>query len=110
MKVSYTYIKYYFLITYIRKQWNKYRHENKLRAGTSYNTDYLDYVFLTRNGNILYKSCVNNAWNTFLKRCGVEHKKFHALRHTYATLQFENDVPFKNSLNLIRSLKYKYYC
>ncbi|MCI1716509.1 MAG: tyrosine-type recombinase/integrase [Clostridium sp.] len=23
------------------------------------------------------------------------HKKFHALRHTYATKQFENDIPLK---------------
>ena len=52
-------------------------------------------MFLTRDGNIIYKSCSTNAWNTYLKRCNVEHKKFHALRHTYATLQFENNIPLK---------------
>ncbi len=68
---------------------------NKLKAGSSYNNENKDFIFLTRDGNILYKTCVNNAWNTYLKRCGVKHKKFHTLRHTYATLQFENNVPLK---------------
>ncbi|WP_243129685.1 tyrosine-type recombinase/integrase [Clostridium sp. HBUAS56017] len=36
---------------------------------------------------------IEKSWIYFLKKCKVKHKKFHALRHTYATLQFENDKP-----------------
>jgi integrase len=36
-----------------------------------------------------------------LKKAGVEFKKFHALRHTYATKLFEKGVPLKTVQKLL---------
>ena len=52
-----------------------------------------DYLFLSKQGNFIDASNFEKSWYSFLKRCGIKHKKFHALRHTYATKQFENGIP-----------------
>ena len=52
-----------------------------------------DYLFLSKQGNFIDASNFEKSWSSFLKRCGIKHKKFHALRHTYATKQFENGIP-----------------
>lgn len=67
--------------------------QEMIKAGDSYNKDNKDLIFLTEHGELLEASNIDKSWIYFLKRCKVEHKKFHALRHTYATLQFENDRP-----------------
>lgn len=64
-----------------------------LKAANSFNEENKDLIFLSANGEYIEASNLNKSWIYFLKRCGVAHKKFHALRHTYATLQFENDRP-----------------
>lgn len=64
-----------------------------LKAANSFNEENKDLIFLSANGEYIEASNLNKSWTYFLKRCGVAHKKFHALRHTYATLQFENDRP-----------------
>ncbi|SCJ98920.1 Tyrosine recombinase XerC [uncultured Clostridium sp.] len=64
-----------------------------VKAGPSYNKEFKNLLFLTEEGNLIEASNIDKSWVYFLKRCKVAHKKFHALRHTYATLQFENDRP-----------------
>ncbi|WML33184.1 site-specific integrase [Clostridium sp. OS1-26] len=59
-----------------------------LKATSSFNEENKDLIFLAANGEYIEASNLNKSWTYFLKRCGVAHKKFHALRHTYATLQF----------------------
>ena len=71
------------------------QNKNKLLYGELYNRQYDGYIFLTHDGNILHKSSVNSSWSTYLKNCNIRHLKFHSLRHTYATLQFENNIPLK---------------
>ncbi|WP_346962075.1 tyrosine-type recombinase/integrase [Clostridium sp.] len=39
--------------------------------------------------------CFTRAWKRFLDRINVDYRKFHALRHTYATKQFEYNSPLK---------------
>ncbi|WP_346917134.1 tyrosine-type recombinase/integrase [Clostridium sp.] len=39
--------------------------------------------------------CFTRAWKRFLDRINVDYRKFHALRHTYATKQFEDNSPLK---------------
>lgn len=75
--------------------------KNRMKLGDYYNKNNIDFIFLTKEGNIMHKSCVNNSWKTYLINCGVKHKKFHTLRHTYATLQFENNIPLKTVSNLL---------
>lgn len=64
-----------------------------LKTGDSFNEKNKNFIFLTENGEFIEASNMNKSRAYFLKRCNVTHKKFHALRHTYATLQFENDMP-----------------
>ncbi|WP_252225498.1 tyrosine-type recombinase/integrase [Clostridium sp. ZBS2] len=58
-------------------------------------------LFLTENGEFIDAGNIDKSWIYFLKRCKVNHLKFHALRHTYATLQFENDIQLKTVSNLL---------
>jgi integrase len=74
---------------------------NKLKLGEKYNTDNIGFIFLTDKGTLQNKSCITKSWTLYLKNCGVKHRKFHTLRHTYATLQFENDLPLKTVSNLL---------
>lgn len=69
------------------------KNKNILRFGENFNRDNKDFLFLTDAGDFLEASNIDKSWMYFLKRCGIEHKKFHALRHTYATLQFEAGKP-----------------
>ena len=50
-----------------------------------------DSLIFTTSG-CLPIECRNlaRAWERFLKRAGVNYKKFHALRHTYASILFKN--------------------
>lgn len=74
---------------------------DKLKLGEKYNTSNVGFIFLTNDGALQYKSSINKSWTVYLKNCGVKHRKFHTLRHTYATLQFENDMPLKTVSNLL---------
>lgn len=67
--------------------------ENKFKARNSY-TD-LDFVFCNETGGLLDDRNISRSFKRFLRRCDVEYKNFHALRHTYATKQFELGVPLK---------------
>lgn len=74
--------------------------KDKLKS-TNFNLDNAELIFLTENGEYIEASNIDKSWASFLKRCEVSHKKFHALRHTYATFQFENDIPLKTVSNLL---------
>jgi len=67
--------------------------KDMLKAGECFNKENQDFLFLTDTGEYIEASNIDKSWIYFLKRCGIEHKKFHALRHTYATLQFEAGKP-----------------
>lgn len=75
------------------KSIKKQQIENKLKSGGSYIEN--DLVFCNEIGALLDDSNISRSFKRFLKRSDIEYKKFHALRHTYATKQFELDVPLK---------------
>lgn len=77
------------------------KNENKLRAGSSYSTEFINFLFLTETGNLFDDSNISRSWKRFLKRINVDYKKFHALRHTYATKQFEANTPLKTVSELL---------
>lgn len=79
----------------IIKEAIKIKKSEKLKAGDSYCTDNLAYIFLSQEGNLINASNLNKSWENFLKHMNIPHKKFHLLRHTYATKQFENNIPLK---------------
>lgn len=77
------------------KRLAKRQNKNKLKAGESYNKEYDGFIFLTESGNLINASNLSNSWDRFLNRIDIPHKKFHALRHTFATLQFQAELPIK---------------
>lgn len=51
------------------------------------------YVFHTRSGRPLSPRNWERIWKNFLQEAGVQHKRFHALRHTHATNLLAAGVP-----------------
>lgn len=48
--------------------------------------------------------CTMNLINSYiclLRKAGIEHKKFHALRHIFAIKLFKKDVPLKTASKLL---------
>lgn len=58
-------------------------------------------VFTTVTGNLLDDSNVNRAYKRILKSAGVPDRKFHTLRHTYATKLLKNGVDVKTVQELM---------
>lgn len=72
-----------------------------IKAGNSYKKENLGFIFLSELGCLINASNIDKSWIYFLKRIGIKHKKFHALRHTYATKQFESNIPLKTISELL---------
>lgn len=75
--------------------------KDMLKCGDSFNRSNKDFIFLAENGEYLDAGNIDKSWIYFLKRCKVDHLKFHALRHTYATLQFENNIRIETVSKLL---------
>lgn len=67
--------------------------KEKLEAGPLYNDT--EYVFTTETGKPIDARNLLRAYQRLLKKAGVPYRRFHALRHTYATKLFERGVPLK---------------
>jgi integrase len=55
-----------------------------------------NWIFTQADGKPMYPTTPTLQFSRFLKRNGLEHKKFHALRHTSATLLLSNGTNIKN--------------
>ena len=77
----------------ILKQLKKIELDKKHKAGNLYVSQNL--IFATDIGGKIDDSNLSRSFKRFLKRIGVEHKKFHTLRHTYASKQYSNNIPLK---------------
>jgi integrase len=67
--------------------------QEKLKAGPFYTDD--KFVFPTVTGNPINVKNLFKSYKALLAKAKIKHKKFHALRHTYATKLFEAGVPLK---------------
>ena len=54
--------------------------------------DGFEFVFHNRFGKPLKHTNVERAWKKILERAGIEHKKFHSLRHFHATQLLGHEV------------------
>lgn len=67
--------------------------EEKILAGEAYIDNNL--VFPNALGEPLDSRNLTRSYRRALKSAGIPYRKFHSLRHTYATRLFENGVPLK---------------
>ena len=82
---------------YMLKMLRLYRTEQmktRLLIGDKWQGD--EWVFIQADGKPMYPTTPTLQFSRFLKRSGLEHRKFHALRHTSATLLLSNGTNIKN--------------
>ena len=58
-------------------------------------------LFKDENNNPLRAKNVSYQWKKILKECNIPHKKFHAIRHTYASLLLKNGVDIETVAELM---------
>lgn len=58
-------------------------------------------LFSDKEGNPLKGKNVSTAWRKILKKCNIPHKKFHAIRHTYASLLLNNGIDIETVAELM---------
>lgn len=54
-----------------------------------------DIIFADDTGNYLDSRYLSKRYTKLLKEAEIDYKKFHSLRHTYATRLFETGIPIK---------------
>jgi len=80
----------------VLKEYRNKQKEEKLKAGPAYLNDIeKGYVFTTELGSIIDARNLLRIYKKILDKAGVKYRKFHAIRHTYATKLFERGVPLK---------------
>lgn len=58
-------------------------------------------LFCNKNGQPLRAKNVADKWKKILKNCNISHKKFHAIRHTYASMLLKNGVDIETVAELM---------
>lgn len=76
------------------KQFKAVQAQTQLTLGDRWQGD--NWIFTQADGKPMYPTTPTQWFSKFLKRNGLEHKKFHALRHTSATLLLSNGTNIKN--------------
>ncbi|WP_267886728.1 tyrosine-type recombinase/integrase [Anaerosinus massiliensis] len=62
-----------------------------------------NWLFTKWNGRPMYPTTPSQWFRKFLKRHGLPHMRFHALRHLSATLLIALGVPLKKCKQLVRT-------
>lgn len=71
----------------------------KLKVGSSYLDN--DFIFTTELGKPINARNMTKTYKRILDKANIPYKKFHSLRHTYATKLFEKNVPLKTVQELL---------
>lgn len=58
-------------------------------------------LFADENGNYLKAKNISYQWKKILKECNIPHKKFHSIRHTYASMLLKNGVDIQTVAELM---------
>lgn len=69
--------------------------EKRFKLGTAWNGTADNYVFIKNDGSVMHPNTPTEQFNDFLERHELKHIKFHALRHTSATLSLLNGANIK---------------
>lgn len=73
--------------------------QEKLKAGSSYKVS--DFVFTTELGTTIDARNLTKQYARLLVKAKIEYRKFHSLRHTYASKLFERGVKLKTVSELL---------
>ena len=87
------------LVPFVREQLLALREEqkeNRRLCGRSYNKEYLDYVCVNEIGDLIKPHYVTESFPKLLKANGFRPIRFHDLRHTFASILINQDVPLLN--------------
>jgi len=76
------------------KQYRAQCNKTQLLLGDKWRGE--NWIFIQSDGKPMYPSTPTQSFSKFLKRHNLKHKKFHALRHTSATLLLSNGTNIKN--------------
>lgn len=74
----------------------KKQEENRRLCGDSYNTKYSDFICVNEIGERIKPNYVTQHFQLLLARNGLRKIRFHDLRHTCASLMYENGVELKD--------------
>ncbi len=75
-------------------QLKKFQDENKTLCGNCYIDS--DYAFCWEDGRLIAPDYLTKKLSNILKNNGQKHMRFHDLRHSAASILFNNDVQAKN--------------
>lgn len=81
-----------FIADLLKKYKEKYKQNEKI-FGSTYITDYKDFICLMDNGELVKPDYVDRTFSRILKENGFRHIRLHDLRHSCATLLLRNGVP-----------------
>lgn len=84
----------------LQKQKAKQELYRKMFRG-SYSREYDDYVCVNQLGELLKPSYVTTHFHDLLEKLGMRIIRFHDLRHTFASLLINQDVPLINVSNFL---------
>jgi len=66
------------------------RKNEAIRKGSS---EPVSIIFHDRKGYYLSQNSVRNIWRRVLKKAGIDYRKFHSARHTFASLMLASGIP-----------------
>lgn len=69
----------------LERQRLKFAKEHRIPTGE-------DFIFFSRTGGVMDPDNLQHYFSKLLKKLGLEHVKFHAIRHTFATRAIENGI------------------
>lgn len=72
------------------------RNKNMKLCGNSYSKKYLDYIYVDELGNRIKPGYITQTYNKILKKNNLKLIRFHDLRHSCATLLYNNGVDLKD--------------
>lgn len=67
----------------------------------SYSTEYEDYVCVNQLGELMKPSYLTQRFAVVLEKLGMRHIRFHDLRHTFASILINKQVPLINVSNFL---------